>query len=153
MTSRLSTLLLIALLAAAPVCAVSTHAYADDDGERGGGERGGGERGGGDDDNEQDGGRGTGGSSSGSGQSSQSSNRNNDSDDVQNVVQSGKAVSLSNLLNYVNTTYPGTVINVDLKKEPDGYTYRVKLLTEDNKLRIVDLDAQQLKEQNTASIY
>lgn len=150
MKSRLSTFLLIALLAATPICVTSTQAHAeDDDHEHEGGSGSGG--------NNSGGGTGTsGGTGSGSsngGQSNSNGNHNDDSTEVQNVVQSGNAVSLNSLLNFVNTNYNGTIINVELNKNGPDYVYQVKLLTEDNKLRIVNLDAKKLKEQNTTSLY
>lgn len=157
MKSRLSIPLLIALLAATPVCVASSQAFAGDDDhehedhhEGGGDHHEGGGSGGG---SGSSGGTGSGSGSSSNSQSGASGNHDDDSSEAQNVVQSGKAVSLNSLLNYVSSNYPGTVINVDLKKDGADYTYQVKLLTEDNKLRIVNLDAKQLKEQNTASIY
>lgn len=160
MKSRLSNLLLIALLAATPVCIASSQAYADEDEGDRGGERDD-DR---DDDGDRGGGSGTGGTGSGTGasgssapssasQAGNSGKSDDDSTEVKNAVQAGDAVSLNKLLNFVNSNYDGKVINVELDKNPVGYTYQVKLLTDDNKLRIVNLDAQKLKEQNTASLY
>lgn len=160
MKTRFTTLFLLAILATAPLCVAGKSAFAGS-GEGGGG--GDSKNGGGDDDdsgsdgdvNSGGGGTGTGGGSGsiGSTQNTTSNSKLNDSDFVLNAVLRGQAVSMRVLFNFIAATYSGTVINVDLHKQGNGFIYRIKLLTADNRLQILRLDAVKLTDQNTASIY
>jgi hypothetical protein len=157
MKTRLSTLFLLALLATAPLCAASKVAFADPPGNDGGGDD---KNGGGDDkngggDEENDGGTGGGGAGGGGGgaQSPATNSRENETDHILNAVKKGEAVSLSTLLTFIKTTYNGTIINVDLQRRGKSLVYQVKLLTAENKLKILRLDALSLMDPNTASIY
>jgi hypothetical protein len=153
--------LALACLALGSLTQVVAPAWAGGGGDDKNGGGGDDKNGGGDDDNSGDGGEneGTGGSGTGGGASLGSSssnsgnNKDNDSDTAQNAVKRGEAVSLSTLLSFVRSTYDAAVINVELSKRGGRYYYRVKLLTSDSKLRIVDLDALKLTTPETASIY
>jgi hypothetical protein len=165
MKTRLSSLFLVALLATAPLCAASKTAFADPPGDGGGDDNNGGggdDKNGGGEDNDNDndgggtGGGGTGGGGTGGGAQNPATNskeNETETDRIQNAVKKGQAVSLSTLLTFIKTTYNGTIINVDLQKRGKSLVYQVKLLTAENRLKILRLDALSLMDPNTASIY
>ena len=74
-------------------------------------------------------------------------------EDVRLLVKKGKAVSMRKLLAFLDTNYQGRVINIQLNQTGKTYQYTVKLLTSDNRLKIIDLDAASLTPVTTASIY
>jgi uncharacterized membrane protein YkoI len=151
MKTRLSTLFLLALMATAPLCTASKIAFAGSPGDDGGGDdkNGGGDDKNGGDDDDNGGGNGGGGGA----QSPATNSRENETDHIQNAVKKGQAVSLSTLLTFIRATYNGTIINVDLQRRGKALIYQVKLLTAENKLKILRLDALSLTDPNTASIY
>jgi hypothetical protein len=134
-------------------------AWAGDDKNGGGGGGGGSDKNGGDDDNSTSGGGfGSGsGSSTANGANFSGTNgykgKDNEIDTAQKAVSHGEAVSLNKLLNHIKATYEGAVINVELVRLQGRYFYKVKILTSDNTLRVVQLDALKLTEPETASIY
>lgn len=103
--------------------------------------------GGDDDEGGSSGGGSTGNSTSNSGQTS-SSNSNSGQPITQNqvrdVVQSGKAVSLPLVLAYMDNYYKGQVLDIKLRSSLFGYYYDVKYLDATNHLLTVALDAQTL---------
>jgi uncharacterized membrane protein YkoI len=151
MKNKLPILLLTACLGAAQLCVASKTAFADDeDGGKKGDDHGDDDHGGGDDDDGENNG---GGASAGGNQNNNANSRANESDRIRDAVRSGQAVSMRKLLNFIGETYRGRVINVNLKEQNSAYVYEVKLLTIDNKLRTLSLDALKLTDPNTASIY
>ena len=145
MKSRRAILLLVTLLTAGSFISATAPAWADDDGDGGKGNDGGGE-------SKNGSGSGIDGSSTNSLGSSYK-DRDDDSARIQNAVKQGHAVSLNTLLNHIKSNYDGTVINVELEKHGPNYIYQVKLLTSDNKLRILNLDAMNLTMSETLSLY
>ncbi len=162
MNRRFATFFLISLLTGTKLVACGNAAWAEDgegsggDGGSGGSGSGGSGSGGGNDDggnddggNDDDGG----GEDSGSGSSGSSSGSHSESDNIKEAVEHGKAVSLGRLMKFVNANYDGKVINVELKRQGNSYSYKVKLLTTDNKLKILTLNALTLAPADSAALY
>jgi hypothetical protein len=63
---------------------------------------------------------------------------------VRDVVQSGKAVSLPLVLAYMDNYYQGQVLDIKLRSSLFGYYYDVKYLDASNHLLTVALDAKTL---------
>lgn len=74
-------------------------------------------------------------------------------DEVRWLVRNGKAASMRKLLAFIGANYDGRIINIQLNKTGKSYRYSVKLLTNGNRLKIVELDALNLTPVTTASIY
>ena len=105
------------------------------------------------------GGGGSGGSGSGSGSGNGSSNSQGEDDDddkdedngsseankARDAVAQGKAVTLSALVAFLKKTYPGKVLDVDLKRSSGRYEYRVKILQASGKVVRLRLDALTLQ--------
>ncbi len=104
------------------------------------------------------GGGGGGSNSSGSGSGNNSSNSQGDDDDdkdedngsseankAKDAVSQGKAVPLSALMAFLKKSYPGKVLDVDLKRSSGSYQYRVKILQSSGKVVHLRLDALTLQ--------
>lgn len=66
-------------------------------------------------------------------------------EEVQVAIATQNAASLTLLLTYVDLTYPGSVLDVKLRKANEAYIYEVKMLSKLAFLRTVLLDAKTLK--------
>jgi uncharacterized membrane protein YkoI len=144
-------ILFLILLIGTPMSVKSGLALADSNGGSGNGEGKDNDSDEGDDGDDNPGGGSVG--SSGGTNPSSNSKKPNDSGSIQDAVIQGKAVSLSKLMKFLSANYDGRVINVDLKKLDTKYVYQVKLLTPDNKLLTLKLDALKLTTPDSASLY
>jgi hypothetical protein len=98
-------------------------------------------------------GSGSGGSgSSNSGPGGGDDRRNNNDNDNQSgseeardAVEDGKAQPLSQLMAHLRKHFPGTVLDVDLRRSRNGHSYRVKLLNTNGKIQTLRLDALTLR--------
>lgn len=77
-------------------------------------------------------------------QSSSNSSQSITQNQVRDVVQSGKAVSLPLVLAYMDNYYKGQVLDIKLRSSLFGYYYDVKYLDASNHLLTVALDAKTL---------
>ena len=65
-----------------------------------------------------------------------------DSSKIRNAVKRGEAESLGKILPNVRRKYPGKVINIRLTGRGSNLTYRIRLISRDNKLMEIRVDAQ-----------
>jgi uncharacterized membrane protein YkoI len=61
------------------------------------------------------------------------------------AVQDGKAVSLRKLKSFLSQNYPGKLLKVSLQKKSGKYIYRVRILSNGNRIKIFSLNALTLK--------
>jgi hypothetical protein len=134
--------LLTALLLGAGVCARPVPAWADNGGgsegsddHGGSGSSGSGSSGGGDNEEDDEGGDGD---SDASGSV--------EANEAKNAVASGKAVPLKKLITFLNSNYPGKVLDVDLKQSAGRYQFRIKILQASGKVVRLRLDALTLEQ-------
>jgi uncharacterized membrane protein YkoI len=61
------------------------------------------------------------------------------------AVKKGKAVSLSKLRAYLSEKHPGKILNVSLYRKSGQYFYRVRILSPNNRIKSMSLNALTLK--------
>jgi hypothetical protein len=110
-------------------------ALADDD-DSGGDDGGGDDSGGSGGDNGSGGGAGPSNNGSGSGQSGDNQSKARD------AVKEGRAAPLSDVLRVIKAKYKGDVVGAKLRGDAGRLTYRIKMLCDDGKLRVIDADAK-----------
>jgi Peptidase propeptide and YPEB domain len=134
--------LLLMLLVAPLLAAVTAHA---DGGKGGGGKSGPGGGGGGGDGGGGDGGGDGGNSGHGGGEGGDGGDGNDggggDQYDARSAVDSGKAAKLNVVLKTVRARVPGDVVDVKLRHGSGGLTYRIKVLDQNGSLVTVTVDA------------
>jgi hypothetical protein len=141
--------LFLALIVGATLVSVAPPLALADSGSGGGGGNsgngGGGQSGDGGGDDGDDNGGDDSNSGSGSSGSSGSSGKSVNQDGARAAVQAGKAASLRKLLAFISSNYSGDVLDVRLRQNGGRYIYVVKMLSRQNLLRSVVLDAKTLK--------
>jgi uncharacterized membrane protein YkoI len=130
--------LMLMLLAA---CFAVTPAQADGDNSGSGNSGSGGDASGGDDDSDDD-----------NDDDNDDSDRDNrqssrDQERALKAVKGGKIVSLAKLKHHLKSTSPGKILKVELKKRSGTYFYRVRILTSDNRIKALTLNALSLKQE------
>ena len=116
-----------------------------DGGGNSGGDHGGDDGGKGGSDHGDDGDDGDGGSNSSKGKDGDDDDDKDDDRDsskIRNAVKRGEAESLGKILPNVRRKYPGKVINIRLTGRGSKLTYRIRLISRDNKLIEIRVDAQ-----------
>jgi len=61
---------------------------------------------------------------------------------ARDAVGRGDIQPLEQVLAGVRSAYPGRVMDVDLRQRGDSWTYRIKLLTSDDQMMRIDVDAR-----------
>ena len=116
-----------------------------DGGGNSGGDHGGDDGGKGGSDHGDDGDDGDGGSNSSKGKDGDDDDDKDDDRDsskIRNAVKRGEAASLGKILPAVRRKYPGKVVRIRLTGQGAKLTYRIRLISRDNKLLEVRVDAQ-----------
>ena len=65
-----------------------------------------------------------------------------DHDRAERAVQAGQVMPLQNVLQKLQTDYPGQVLEVELEHDDDRWIYEIKLLQAGGQLRKLKLNAQ-----------
>ncbi len=65
-----------------------------------------------------------------------------DHERARQAVQAGQVIPLPTVLDKLATTHPGQVLEVELERKRDVWTYEIKLLQPDGQLLKLELDAR-----------
>lgn len=65
-----------------------------------------------------------------------------DHERARQAVQAGQVLSLPVVLEKLDATHPGQVLEVELEREDNGWIYEIKLLQRDGQLVKLELDAK-----------
>ena len=65
-----------------------------------------------------------------------------DQDRARDAFRSGDVLPLSRILSSVRRQYPGKLLDANLARQGGGYVYVIKLLDQDNRVRLIYVDAQ-----------